>query len=121
IVAATSVALKKLVRTVEAVREAGTDRVGILKAQPDGSVRESLPPLGATVLSVDRSGVIRLDGKKMKITEVASHLQKLFKRRSDSTVYVQAYGSLSFSAVDNVIDEAKKAGASRIALLSAGE
>jgi len=121
IVAAPSVPFKKLVSTVEAVREGGIDRVGILKAQPDGPVRVSLPPLGATVLSVDRSGVIRLDGKKMKITDVASQLQKLFKRRSDRTVYVQAYGSLSFSAVDIVIDEAKKAGASRIALLSAGE
>ena len=121
IVAAPSVPFKKLVSTVEGVREGGIDRLGILKAQPDGPIRVSLPPLGATVLSVDRSGVIRLDGKKMTITDVASQLQKLFKRRSDRTVYVQAYGSLSFSAVDNVIDEAKKAGASRIALLSAGE
>src|SRR5215510_4661154 len=62
IVAAPSVPFKKLVSTVEAVREGGVDRVGILKAQPDGPVRVSLPPLGATVLSVDRSGVIRLDG-----------------------------------------------------------
>jgi biopolymer transport protein ExbD len=121
IVAAPSVPFKKLISTVEAVREGGIDRVGILKAQPDGPVRVSLPPLGAMVLSVDRSGVIRLDGKKMKITDVASQLQKLFKRRSDRTVYVQAHGLLSFGAVDNVIDEAKKAGASRIALLSAGE
>src|SRR5438874_6293962 len=80
IVAAANVAFKELVRAVEAVREAGIDRVGILKAQPDGLIRESLPPIGAAVLSVDRSGVIRLDGKKVKLREISSQLQRLFKR-----------------------------------------
>ena len=121
IVTAPQVAFKELVTTVEAVRAAGIDRVGILKAQPDGSIRESLPPLGATVLSVDRTGVVRLDGKKTKVGDVASRLQKLFKRRTDHTVYVQAYGALSFDTVSNVIDAAKAAGAKPIGLLALGE
>jgi biopolymer transport protein ExbD len=121
IVAAANVSFKNLVSTVEAVREAGIERVGILKSQAEGPVKESLPPAGATVLSVDRSGVVRVNGKKVKLTEVASELQKQFKRRSDRTVYVLAYGALSFSAVDNVIDTAKAAGANRIALLAAAE
>jgi biopolymer transport protein ExbD len=120
IVAAADVAFKELVRTVETVREAGVERVGILKAE-GGSIRESLPPLGATVLSVDHSGVVRLDGKKTKLSDVASQLQRLFRRRTDRTVYVQANGALSFDAVGNVIDAAKAAGASRIALVASRE
>jgi len=120
IVAAADVAFKELVRTVETVREAGVERVGILKAQ-GGSIRESLPPKGATVLSVDHSGVVRLDGKKTKVRDVTSQLQNLFRRRSDRTVYVQANGALSFDAVGNLIDAAKAAGASRIALVASRE
>jgi biopolymer transport protein ExbD len=114
------VAFQELVRTVETVREAGIERVGIVKAQ-GGSIRESLPPTGATVLSVDHSGVVRLDGKKMKVSNVSSQLQRLFKRRSDHTVYVQANGALAFDVVENVIDAAKAAGASRIALVASRE
>ena len=121
IVAASKVAFKALVRTVETVREAGIDRVGILKSQEDGSIRESLPPIGAAVLTVDRSGVIHLDGKKVKLNEISSQLQRLFKRRNDRTLYIQAYGALSFDAVANVIDAAKTAGAKPIGLLASGE
>jgi biopolymer transport protein ExbD len=70
------------------------------------------------VLSMDHSGTVRLDGKKMKVSDVASQLRKTFRRRSDRTVYVQANGALSFDAVGNVIDAAKAAGASRIALVA---
>jgi biopolymer transport protein ExbD len=72
-------------------------------------------------LSVDHSGVVRLDGKKIKVRDVTSQLQNLFRRRSDRTVYVQANGALSFDAVGNLIDAAKAAGASRIALVASRE
>jgi biopolymer transport protein ExbD len=121
ILAAADVAYKELVSTVEKVREAGIDHVGILKAQPGGSVRESLPPIGATVLSVDRTGVVRLDGKKTKPTELTPRLKKLFNRRTDRTVYVEAYGSLRFDTVGNIIDAAKAAGASRIGLVASNQ
>jgi biopolymer transport protein ExbD len=119
VVAAPSVAFKELVTIVDTVRAAGIERVGILKAQADRSVKESLPPLGATVLTVDRSGVIKVDGHKTKLSNIASQLQKAFKSHNDRTVYVEAYGALSFDAVGDVIDAAKQAGASRIALLAA--
>ena len=96
--AAADVAFKELVNTVEAVRGAAIERVGILTNEKDGSIKESLPPAGATLLSVDRSGILRMDGKKMKVKDVAAQLQKQFKRRNDRTVYVQAYGALPFDA-----------------------
>ena len=65
--------------------------------------------------------MVRLDGKKMKVSDVSSQLQRLFRRRSDRTVYVQANGALSFDLVGNVIDAAKAAGASRIGLIASRE
>jgi biopolymer transport protein ExbD len=121
VVAARDVAFTDVATTVEVVRSAGIDRVGILMAQPGGSIRETLPPVGATLLSMDRSGVVRLNGKKTKVGDVASSLQKVFKSRADRTVYIQAYGALSFDAVSTVIDAAKTAGAKPIALLASSE
>ena len=121
IVGAANVAFKELVKTLETVRLAGIDRVGILKSQPDGSIRESLPPLGATLLRVDRSGEVRLNGKKTKVRNISSQLQKVFKSRNDHTVYVQAYGALSFDTVSGIIDAAKAAGAKPIGLLASDE
>ena len=107
--------------TVETVRAAGIERVGILKSKQGGSASLSQPPLGATVLSVDRAGVVRLDGKKMKLREVGSQLRKLFTRRNDRTVYVQAYGALSFDTVGSVIEAAKAAGAIPIGLIASSQ
>jgi len=121
IVAAANVPFKELVNTVETVRQAGIERVGILKSEEAGPVKQTLPPAGATVLSVDRSRVIRLDGKKTKISDIGPRLRNVFKRRSDHTLYIEAYGALSFDVVDNVIDAAKAAGASRIALIASSE
>jgi biopolymer transport protein ExbD len=121
IVAAANVPFKELVNTVEAVRHAGIERVGILKSQEAGPVKQTLPPAGATVLSVDRSGVIRLDGKKTKIGGIEPRLRNVLRRRKDNTVYIEAYGALSFNVVDNVIDAAKAAGANRIALIASSE
>jgi biopolymer transport protein ExbD len=121
VVAARDVAFTDVATTVEVVRSPGIDRVGILMAQPGGSIRETLPPVGATLLSMDRSGVVRLNGKKTKVGDVASSLQKVFKSRADRTVYIQAYGALSFDAVSTVIDAAKTAGAKPIALLASSE
>jgi biopolymer transport protein ExbD len=89
IVAAANAAFKEVVHTIEAVRAAGIDRVGILKAQPDGSIRESLPPVGTTVLSIDRGGTVRLNGKKLKVGAVAAQLQKAFKRHNDHTLSIR--------------------------------
>jgi biopolymer transport protein ExbD len=62
--------------------------------------------------------VVHLDGKKMKISQVSAQLQKAFKRRPDRTVYIQAYGALSFDIVASVIDAAKSAGAKPIGLVA---
>jgi biopolymer transport protein ExbD len=118
IVAAATVSFKEVVGSMEAVRAAGIEQVGILKSDANGSIRESLPPVGSTVLIVDRSGAVRLDGRRIKLAQVSTQLQRAFKRRNDHTVYIQAYGALSFDIVGNVIDAAKAAGAKPIGLVA---
>jgi biopolymer transport protein ExbD len=121
VIAAAKVSYTDVVSAVEAVRAAGIERVGILKSQADGAVRESLPPFGATVVSLDRRGVLRLDGKKMKAADIPSRLQKLFRSSPDHTIYIQAYGALPFATVATVIDAAKAAGAKPIGLLTSSD
>jgi biopolymer transport protein ExbD len=121
VIAAANTSYTDVVSAVEAVRAAGIERVGILKSQADRGVKESLPPFGATVLSLDRSGVLRLDGKKMKAADIPSRLQKVFRSRPDHTIYIQAYGALPFDTVATVIDAAKAAGAKPIGLLTSGD
>ena len=121
VIAAANVSYTDVVSAVEAVRAAGIERVGILKSQADGAVRESLPLFGATVLSLDRRGVLRLDGKKMKTADIPSRLQKVFRSRVDHTIYIQAYGALPFDTVATVIDAAKAAGAKPIGLLTSSD
>lgn len=121
VVAAVNAPFKVVVRVVDAARAFGIEHVGILRGQSDGSVRMSLPPMGATVLSVDRSGIVRLDGKKIKIKDISSHLKTTLGHRNDHVVYVQAYGALNFDAVAVVIDAAKAAGATQVGLLSSNQ
>jgi biopolymer transport protein ExbD len=112
---------QQVVRIIEAAKAAGIERIGILKSQPQGPTKLSRPPGNATVLSLDRAGVLRLDGRKINVRDIRSQLQRILKQRNDRTVFVQAYRSLSFETVAGVIDAAKAAGAAPIGLLSSDE
>jgi biopolymer transport protein ExbD len=120
IVTAPAVAFRDVVRLFEVTKAAGIERVGIMQSGSSAS-RQTLVPPNATLLSVDRTGVIRLNGERITLRTVSSRLQQIFRRRGDRTVFVQAYGSLAFDTVTNVIDAAKAAGAMPIGLVSSSE
>jgi biopolymer transport protein ExbD len=120
IVTAPAVAFRDVVRLFEVTKAAGIERVGIMQSGSSAS-RQTLVPPNATLLSVDRTGVLRLNGERITLRTVSSRLQQIFRRRGDRTVFVQAYGSLAFDTVTNVIDAAKAAGAMPIGLVSSSE
>jgi biopolymer transport protein ExbD len=120
IVTAPTVAFRDVVRLFEVTRAAGIKRVGILQSGP-AAARQTIIPPNAILLSVDRTGVLRLNGERITLRTVSSRLQQIFRRRGDRTVFVQAYGSLAFENVANVIDAAKAAGAMPIGLVSSSE
>jgi biopolymer transport protein ExbD len=73
------------------------------------------------LLTVDRNGVLHLNGEKVSLRTVSPRLQQIFRGRADHTVFVQAHGSLAFENVANVIDAAKAAGATPIGLVTSNE
>jgi hypothetical protein len=109
-----------VVRLFEVTKAAGIERVGIMQSGSSAS-RQTLVPPNATLLSVDRTGVLRLNGERITLRTVSSRLQQIFRRRGDRTVFVQAYGSLAFDTVTNVIEASKAAGAMPIGLVSSSE
>ena len=120
IVTAPAVAFRDVVRVVEVTRAASVERVGIVQSG-QAATRQTFVPPNATLLSLDRTGVLRLNGERITLRTVSSRLQQIFRRRADRTVFVQAYGSLAFETVTNVIDAAKAAGAMPIGLMSSSE
>ena len=120
IVTAPAVAFRDVVRVFEVTKAAGIERVGIVQSG-QAATRQTFVPPNATLLSLDRTGVLRLNGERITLRTVSSRLQQIFRRRADRTVFVQAYGSLAFETVTNVIDAAKAAGAMPIGLVSSSE
>src|SRR5215510_14020240 len=83
------------------------------------------PPAGATheaedtiVLSMDRSGIIRINQSEVEESQLIGRLQDIFKTRSDRTLFVQADNDLLFNNVAQLIDAAKGAGVVRLGLMT---
>ncbi|MBK7931563.1 MAG: biopolymer transporter ExbD [Bryobacterales bacterium] len=80
------------------------------------SAAEPLPPL---VLSLDAAGAIAMNQQPVAAADLASRLHDALARRAEKTVFVQGAASLEYGDMARLIDAAKGAGASRVALLTA--
>jgi len=69
------------------------------------------------VLSMDRSGAIRINQQEIPASRLIARLQEIFKSRNDRTVFVQADDALLFSDVAQLIDSANGAGV-RVGLMT---
>jgi biopolymer transport protein ExbD len=101
VAAAWDVPYRDVVNIIDTARGAGIKRVGVRHT---------------TVLSLDRAGAIRLDGKPINLADVTPRISDLV-RSSDRTVFVQAYGSLPFETVLDVVNAAKAGGARQVTLV----
>ena len=72
----------------------------------------------ALLLSVDRTGVIRINQTEIGASDLIGQLQGIFKTRNDRTIFVQADDELLFNDVAQLIAAAKGAGADRIGLMT---
>ena len=70
------------------------------------------------VLSMDRSGVIRINQDEIEPSDLAHRLQDIFKTRNDRTMFVQGDAALLFNDVAQLIDMAKGAGVDRMGLMT---
>jgi biopolymer transport protein ExbD len=90
-----------VVKLIDTARAAGIKRVGLR---------------ATSVLSLDRAGAIRLDGTPINLADVTPRVRNLVKD-SDRTIFVQAYGSLPFETVLDVVNAARAGGATQITLV----
>ncbi len=68
------------------------------------------------VLSVERSGAILLNQEPVKRAALKDRLKRLFETRGDAVVFVRGDKELDFRTVAELIDVARGAGLTRVAL-----
>jgi len=69
-------------------------------------------------MSMNRSGVIRINQEEIAPSHLIERLQDIFGIRSDRTMFVQADNALLFNDVAQLIDAAKGAGVGRPGLVT---
>lgn len=70
------------------------------------------------VVSIDKSGQIKINQDEVEIRYLGDRLQEVFKTRNDRTAFVQGDPELLFNDVAQVIDIAKGAGVDKIGLMT---
>ena len=70
----------------------------------------------AIVLSLDKSGTIRINQEIVERSALMSRLVSIFKTRTDRSAFLQADSELEYDAVIQLIDIAKAAGVNQIGM-----
>jgi len=70
------------------------------------------------VVSLDKSGIIKINQDEVEERFLGSQLQEIFKTRNDRTIFVNADNDLLFNDVVHVIDIAKGAGVDKVGLMT---
>lgn len=94
----------------------GSFKVRLPKAATAGAE----PGKGA-VVSVGASGEVSLNGRMIRMEDLAAALGDAFDAGGDRTVIVRADGSVRHSVIVNVLDTARAAGAERLSIATENE
>ena len=87
--------------------------------QPTDEAATPPPPRNDLVITVQADRMVRLNQEApLKLADLGSKLQNLFAGAADQVVFVRAEKDLEFQQVAEVIDAAKGAGLTRIALMT---
>lgn len=70
------------------------------------------------VVSVDKSGAIKINQDEVDIRFLGERLQEIFKTRNDRTMFIQGDADLLFNDVIQVIDIAKGSGVDKVGLMT---
>ncbi len=71
---------------------------------------------GGVVVSIDRSGEVFLNERKVTLGKLREELESRIKRRPDETVVIRADSLTRYSKLVEVMDAARLAGATHLAL-----
>jgi biopolymer transport protein TolR len=70
------------------------------------------------VISIEATGRMRISQEAVEPPELGSRLEAIFRSRADRTIYLSADSDLLFNDVVSVIAVARRAGASRVGLMT---
>ena len=76
------------------------------------------PDNSALVLSIDAHGAVMLNQEPVRTGDLPARQVRVLAVRAEKTVFVKGDRSLEYRAVAELIDTAKGAGASRVALMT---
>ena len=130
--AASDVRYGTVVTVVNAIRELGVDRIGLVadkknkanvapslpEAGPTNSSSETNEPIyqGTIVIEVKGGTQINLNSREVPLSGLGSRLKAMLDGRSDKAIFIKAPATLNYGEVVKVIDLAKAAGAYPIGL-----
>jgi biopolymer transport protein ExbD len=70
------------------------------------------------VVTIDQSGVIKINQDEVEQRFLGTQLQEIFKTRNDRTIFVNADPDLLFNDVIQIIDIAKGSGVDKVGLMT---
>jgi biopolymer transport protein TolR len=91
-------------------------KASIPEQPPPGPQRQE--PEKVIVLSMDRTGVIKINQNEIQASRLIEELHDIFRTRNDRTIFVQGDDELLFSDMARLIDAAKGAGVERLGLMT---
>jgi len=91
----------------------------LIRQQSNDQKQEQPPPLTDIVITVRAGCKIDVNQQDIAWIDLHQRLQQIYNMRPNGVVFIRAEKDLEFSAVAEVIDEAKSTGLDRIALMGA--
>ena len=90
---------------------------GLKTLAPEESKADSASPPQDIVIQIARDGAMRLNTQEIRSADLGTRLVELWKQGAHRVVFVKGERELDFAQIAQVIDIAKGAGYSRIALM----
>ena len=84
--------------------------------KPEESAAPAEPDDSAIVLTLDRSGVVRLNQATLSKSDVALRLRTVFSKRKERVVFFDAEDDAPFGDAVDVLDNARAGGAEQLAI-----
>jgi biopolymer transport protein ExbD len=85
---------------------------------PNQENQQDEPDVRTVVVSIDATGLLKINQDEVLKDYLGSRLEEIFKTRAERTMFVRGDKEINFGAVAEVIDIAKGAGIDKIGLIT---
>jgi biopolymer transport protein TolR len=92
--------------------------VGLKTLVPEPASERPQPPRPQDIIvTLQQDGTVLLNMERVELVSLRERLLQIFRARGDDVIFLRADGSLQFGRIADVIDIAKGAGLSHVALM----